>query len=57
MEGKNEWPKPTKVNDAEEDVPTRHEEKSVMFKSKLFTQLDRFPNFPPPFLASTPMIF
>jgi len=35
MEGKNERPKPRKVNDVKEDVPTQHEEKSVIFKSEL----------------------
>ena len=39
---KNERPKPRKVNDAKEDVPTRHEAKSVMFKSELLTPLIDF---------------
>ena len=36
MEGKNEWPKPRKVNDTEEDVPTQHKEKTkiVILSSK-----------------------
>ena len=46
-----------KVNDAEEEVPTQHEAKSVMFKSDLLTQLIYFQNFPPPFLVGTPTIF
>ena len=45
MEGKNEWPKPRKVNDTKEDIPTRHEAKSVMFKSELPTRLIEFPIF------------
>ena len=57
MEGKKERPKPRKVNDNKEDVPTQHEAESVMFKSELPIQLIEFPNFPPPFLAGTPIIF
>jgi len=57
MEGKNEWPNLGKINNIKEDIPTQHEAESVMFKSELPTQLIRFPNFPPPFLASTPIIF
>ena len=53
MEGKNE----RQVNDKKEDIPTRHEAEFVMFKSELPTQPIRFPNFPPPFLAGTPIIF
>jgi len=57
MEGKKEQPKPRKLNDTKEDVPTWHEAKSVMFKSELPTPLIDFQIFPPPFLASTPIIF
>jgi len=42
MEGKNEWPKPRKVKDIKEDIPTQHEARSVMFNSEFLTQLIDF---------------
>ena len=48
---------PNKVNNEKEYIPTRHEAESVMFKSELPTRMIEFPNSPPPFLASTRVIF
>ena len=54
---KKQMAQPRKVNDTKEDIPTQHEVESIIFKGELLTQVIRFPIFPPPFLAGTPIIF